>query len=863
MEGKGEEEAGGSEGQGREIVEEGKVRLAKGVDGANEIDGAGEGELQVDTAKPSLAALSDVADKPGSPTLPRARPRSPSTASTTSLQNQTYLTPVGTLPTGSTLKLRAKDGRQSIYFDPTSTNPFLPISPILLPAPYLASNDAATPPTEEQDHAVVSPADLPLLPLPSSSSPAIALHAFTGQPDFGELSFAQGDSLRIEIEDVGGGWSLGFIETTSESTGSKSLGMDSSEPYATRSIGRHVVVSGTEFEPTWVADAGDTDVAKSETEGRNNSKHGAQTEDQMRQVPVHNEDRTREDKPVIAGDGGPATTHAAQDAPVGGVYQSFLFRIGLAPFFDTSTSTSSLSRFLPALGRTPVPGASILAATAASSAVAAAPSPARPRLPRLETHRASKLPDGKALLLRWIEQGDELDEMVEYGEDGDGSDQCFDIESGPAWRSRRMEEAGERAEVFVADPKKCSPLNESPFVVFTVTTSFPFTASEPDDGTASSKALCVDRRYSHFAALHTVLASRFLTPLICVPPLPPRGPLAFGAARFDAALLERRRKELERWIRRCLRHAVLGESEEMKGFLAIDGEKELSAHLLISIPRPPPPLQPFFPARVFHPAFNIDLAEAEDTCDRFERHCQAIEVGGGMRQVAEAVRMGREQKRASYDTGIPSLAAEEAGSSDPRLRGKGWCVQNEADALSWKEYDESALGVTGAVQAAGEAFADVAGLENMAARTGLLEIEEQLLSISAPLSQYAPLIELHRSLITTYRRLARLSSTSASDQLARCETALNIAAAEMDRIGSDRTEDLAEAVRGWLETTISVHEKSLEHLRFALDRFSPSSLANLAFTGRRLRSPLDRDEEPLPYPPLPRAGVYERGLGGR
>ncbi|GEM07467.1 sh3px3 protein [Rhodotorula toruloides] len=860
MEGKGEEEAGGSEGQGREIVEEGKVRLAKGVDGANEIDGAGEGELQVDTAKPSLAALSDVADKPGSPTLPRARPRSPSTASTTSLQNQTYLTPVGTLPTGSTLKLRAKDGRQSIYFDPTSTNPFLPISPILLPAPYLASNDAATPPTEEQDHAVVSPADLPLLPLPSSSSPAIALHAFTGQPDFGELSFAQGDSLRIEIEDVGGGWSLGFIESegegtrglvprgwyacvdgpvqtpphpfdsatsnktlhdavqlrptsadvadpdplaTSESTGSKSLGMDSSEPYATRSIGRHVVVSGTEFEPTWVADAGDTDVAKSETEGRNNSKHGAQTEDQMRQVPVHNEDRTREDKPVIAGDGGPATTHAAQDAPVGGVYQSFLFRIGLAPFFDTSTSTSSLSRFLPALGRTPVPGASILAATAASSAVAAAPSPARPRLPRLETHRASKLPDGKALLLRWIEQGDELDEMVEYGEDGDGSDQCFDIESGPAWRSRRMEEAGERAEVFVADPKKCSPLNESPFVVFTVTTSFPFTASEPDDGTASSKALCVDRRYSHFAALHTVLASRFLTPLICVPPLPPRGPLAFGAARFDAALLERRRKELERWIRRCLRHAVLGESEEMKGFLAIDGEKELSAHLLISIP-----------------PFNIDLAEAEDTCDRFERHCQAIEVGGGMRQVAEAVRMGREQKRA-------------------------------------------ALGVTGAVQAAGEAFADVAGLENMAARTGLLEIEEQLLSISAPLSQYAPLIELHRSLITTYRRLARLSSTSASDQLARCETALNIAAAEMDRIGSDRTEDLAEAVRGWLETTISVHEKSLEHLRFALDRFSPSSLANLAFTGRRLRSPLDRDEEPLPYPPLPRAGVYERGLGGR
>ncbi|BGO99543.1 hypothetical protein JCM10021v2_003218 [Rhodotorula toruloides] len=57
-------------------------------------------------------------------------------------------------------------------------------------------------------------------------------------------------------------------------------------------------------------------------------------------------------------------------------------------------------------------------------------------------------------------------------------------------------------------------------------------------------------------------------------------------------------------------------------------------------------------------------------------------------------------------------------------------------------------------------------------------------------------------------------------------------------------------------------DRSLGHLRFALDHFSPSSLADLALTGPRLRSRLETADGPLAYPPLPRAGVYERDSGG-
>lgn len=379
-------------------------------------------------------------------------------------------------------------------------------------------------------------------------------------------------------------------QTNSESSACTrdSLAVDSSEPYATRSIGRHVVVIGTEFEPTWVVDksvaGADEPTTKSEL-----GELGKLLPTIAREVQLAPRDVGQSDEGARYNCDTSTSAPPNKDSPSNEVAdrrglsplaipppatQSFLFRIGLAPFFDTSASTSAFSRFLPTLGRTPIPGASVLAATSAASSLAAAPPPAKPQLPRLESHRASTLPDGKTLLLRWVEEGDELDEAVDYGENGEGSVQCFDIDSGPAWRRRDPNTPDGPAQVYVSDPKKCSPLNESPFVVYTVTTSFTSAATEPDDDeTASAHVLCVTRRYSHFAALHTLLASRFLAPLVQIPPLPPKGPLAFGAARFDPAFLERRRKELERWLRRCVRHPVLGESEEIKGFLAIEGEK--------------------------------------------------------------------------------------------------------------------------------------------------------------------------------------------------------------------------------------------------------------------------------------------------
>ncbi|GAA6056132.1 hypothetical protein JCM3770_006010 [Rhodotorula araucariae] len=980
-------------------------------------------------------------EPPGSP----KHTREPSRVSTEG-STGAFHTPVGTFKTNmaggevqrtSTIRMRGHDGRVSIYFNAERENPFVP--------PLRSSTidtDALAVAVEEGD-------DPPLLALPPSSLPAVALHGFVGEPSFGELSFAQGVALRIEVEDVGGGWSLGWIEDDGEDgrglvprgwyayvdtatptpdnsalptphpstetslsyavtltaaspgngdtvpsrsaspspadivgvatptpsppssplaalvlssppppalsapttpphcrTFSRSAAPSPASPaslphshspvptptptpseaYATRSIGRHVVVSGIEFEPTYkghgpVQDGeecaeGDRSVEKllrmagEREHGGEEGDEGAERwqrpmkcielADPTESAEVGADARVGAEEVTAARDSrnesldNRASSALAQPAasPLAGVYRSppatpprlnppsgsFLFRLGLVPS-TTPFGTSAFSLLLPVLGRTPIPGASILAATAAPNASGHEAS--HSLLPRLKNTRRTVAPsaaEGKALLMRWVEEGDALDDVID--EAGAGA-QRWDIDAGPTWS------AGEEGayEVFVRAGRKVSPLGGSAYVAFPVETVFP--PLEADDGAEDElRVLSVTRRYSHFLALHTLLASRFCAPLLSIPPLPPKAPLAFGAAKFDPALVETRRRELEAWLRRCGRHPVLRTCEEMRGFLAIEGEKELAQHLLLATSSPPTPPLPLFPARVFHPPFNLDVAEAQGLVDRFEAHCRALEVGGGWRAVEEAVRRGREGKRSaahnlqllahmlvrlisgaalpptSLDKLLPGLPAppeEKFEVDSSHRRARVWGLQNAAGALSWKDDDEDAIGVSKAVQAAAEGIACVADAQDESARLALLNVEALLHEDANPLSTHAPLIALHRSLLAHCAGLAGLSDPLAPhDQLARCETLLNVTSAEMERIRIQRTEDLAEAVRSWLQEEVRLEEEALSHLTAALGHFAPASLTDLALTGPRLRSLLEGQRGPRTYAPLPVAGVYGR-----
>jgi len=76
----------------------------------------------------------------------------------------------------------------------------------------------------------------------------------------------------------------------------------------------------------------------------------------------------------------------------------------------------------------------------------------------------------------------------------------------------------------------------------------------------------VQRRFSHFVMLHTVLSRRL--PGIALPPLPEKQ----YAGRFSSDFVEARRGDLERYLNKIVRHPVIRYAEVVIFFLSCESD---------------------------------------------------------------------------------------------------------------------------------------------------------------------------------------------------------------------------------------------------------------------------------------------------
>jgi len=90
--------------------------------------------------------------------------------------------------------------------------------------------------------------------------------------------------------------------------------------------------------------------------------------------------------------------------------------------------------------------------------------------------------------------------------------------------------------------------------------------------TPSFSKIRVHRRYKHFDWLHDQLCGKFGS-LVAIPPLPDKS----VAGRFDEALIEHRRVELQSFVDRICRHPVLANSEVWKHFITTTDERKWTA----------------------------------------------------------------------------------------------------------------------------------------------------------------------------------------------------------------------------------------------------------------------------------------------
>ncbi|KAG6903388.1 hypothetical protein C0995_013141 [Termitomyces sp. Mi166 len=386
------------------------------------------------------------------------------------------------------------------------------------------------------------------------------------------------------------------------------------------------------------------------------------------------------------------------------------------------------------------------------------------------------------------------------------------VDAGLAWKEKIPP-----FRVLVHSPSKQTSTFSTPYIMYCVTSVFqPASVPEENPGEANEKAdfdtvsdvpraspirLTVYRRFSHFVFLHAALGR--CLPGIALPPLPEKQ----YAGRFSDNFIEARRGDLERYINKIVRHPVARYAEVVTFFLGCESEAEwdrLMPRLAM------PAAGPAFYARVFHPAFNIDIEDAQEAVTRFEIHTRAVGKGvQDLRSIFGQVREARvEMSKAehllscsllSLITSKPLASSltgvnEEDDEHDAKSKG----LMNNDGAWCWRE---NCQGET-----------DPTGNARIAERNGT--------SI--------PIVTTHKEALSRYKEATQGSLRSEEELAARCETVLNTTMAELETYHTQKIEDFSTFAKEHLDGEIQFYERILSRLYAARGNFDQPAYDELA-----------------------------------
>jgi len=166
--------------------------------------------------------------------------------------------------------------------------------------------------------------------------------------------------------------------------------------------------------------------------------------------------------------------------------------------------------------------------------------------------------------------------------------------AGPVWRARTPV-----FRVLVHSPSKRTSTLSGAYTMYSITSLFsvPDSAVSSDwvevpdlgevhpsspmsagsDGEATTR-MTVQRRFSHFVMLHTVLSRRL--PGIALPPLPEKQ----YAGRFSSDFVEARRGDLERYLNKIVRHPIVRYTEVLTAFLSCEDDNVSDFGLFLCFP---------------------------------------------------------------------------------------------------------------------------------------------------------------------------------------------------------------------------------------------------------------------------------------
>ncbi|KAG0338679.1 hypothetical protein BG000_003615 [Podila horticola] len=415
-----------------------------------------------------------------------------------------------------------------------------------------------------------------------------------------------------------------------------------------------------------------------------------------------------------------------------------------------------------------------------------------------------------------LEESDEDEEVTE-------SDKHY-IQSGPSWQ-----EKAPLFQVRVHDPEtRRKMVGMQEYTLFQVTSTF-----------TQGVSVTVERRYSQFEWLYERLLNKFGA--LILPPLPEKQ----YTGRFSEEFIERRRRALERFLNRLVRHPVIRYSDLLTHFLSCsaDGdwkraERKFDGDRIVGIS--------FF-QHVYHPEFNVNEDGDIDVVERFNAHCKGSEkLMPFLSDAAVAYKEGVSDSQFRYKRlGLALLnliSTTKDGLENQTLNDDlAWC---------WRENCTDCLRLTKALQSTAETMQQMADVHQTHIEEGCLPWQETIKEHANPSSTYAPLVDMHtgthKKLVEVFEKEQIMEEIDSETVKSRCDTVFNITMAEMDRAHDERVQDFQKSTGDFLDSQIAYHEKMLAHLKQARAVFDQPYYENLS-SSPRFRSKYERDLEDARY----------------
>ncbi|KAF9432824.1 hypothetical protein BGZ76_010267 [Entomortierella beljakovae] len=418
------------------------------------------------------------------------------------------------------------------------------------------------------------------------------------------------------------------------------------------------------------------------------------------------------------------------------------------------------------------------------------------------------------------QSGEKISEDSEDEEEVTESDKHY-IQSGPTWQ--------EKAPLFkvrVHDPEtRRKMVGMQEYTLFQIT--------------STGVSVTVERRYSQFEWLYERLVNKFGA--LMLPPLPEKQ----YSGRFSDEFIERRRRALERFLNRLVRHPVLRYSDLLTHFLSCsdDGdwkraEKKFDNDRITGTA--------FF-QHVYHPEFNVNEDGDIDLVERFNAHCKGSErLMPFLADATMAYKEGVSDSQFRYKRfGLALLnliSTTKDGLENQTLNDElAWC---------WRDNCAECLRLTKAMQTTAETMQLMADIHQTHITEGCVPWQDTIKENALPSSTLAPLVDMHTG---THKKLVEVfekEQTKTMEEIdsetvkSRCDTVFNITLAEIDRVHDERVQDFQKGTKEFLDSQIAYHEKMLAHLKQARAAFDEPYYNNLSSTPRfRSRYEKDLDDQ--------------------